>query len=148
MPGLLFLACAALTAIALAIDVFIHRRRARLLRKLAAEWQMHYHPGDQLRLTSKVLPHLPIIGAANVRLMDLLYGSQRKHHRYVFSVEYTIGVIGLKRRVVRVASLIEPRGREEVGPLSVTLAPVEGNLLEQYRALAVPHETTAGNETS
>jgi hypothetical protein len=135
MPGLFFLALVLLTAMALTVDVLVHRRRARRLRALASQCQMHYHAGDQLRLTSKVLPHLPIIGAANVRIMDLIYGSHPDGHRYVFSVEYTLGVIGMKRRTVRVASLTEPRGRGDAAPLSVTLAPEEGTLLDQYRSV-------------
>lgn len=137
-PGLLLLACLALTALAGALDVMTHRRRARVLRALAQQWRMNYHPADQLRLTPKVLPHLPIPGAANVRVMDLIYGSERDRYRYVFSVEFTLGVSGSKRRVVRVASLSEPRERNGAGPVSVALAPDEGSLVDQYRYLAPP----------
>jgi hypothetical protein len=71
-PGWLLLALILLTAFAIAVDVAAHRRRARTLRALATRWGMNYHPGDQLRLTPKVLPHLPVPGAANVRVMDLI----------------------------------------------------------------------------
>ena len=135
-PGLLLLSCLLLTALAVAVDVAVHRRRSRTLRALAAQWGMNYHPADQLRLTPKVLPRLPIPGAANVRVMDLIYGSDRDRYRYVFSVEFTLGVVGPKRRVVRAASLSEPRERGGTGPVSLTLAPGKGTLLEQYRALA------------
>ena len=137
-PGLLLLACVLLTALAGAVDVTAHRRRSRVLRAIASQWRMNYHPADQLRLTPKVLPHLPIPGAANVRVMDLIYGSERDRYRYVFSVEFTIGVSGPKRRVVRVASLSEPRERGGAGAVSVVLAPAEGSLADQYRYLAPP----------
>jgi hypothetical protein len=137
-PGVLLLSCLLLTALAGVVDVAAHRRRARALRALAAQWRMNYHPADQLRLTPKVLPHLPIPGAANVRVMDLIYGSERERYRYVFSVEFTIGVSGTKRRVVRVASLSEPRDRGGAGNISVVLAPGEGSLADQYRYLAPP----------
>jgi hypothetical protein len=135
-PGLLLLACVLVTALAVALDVAAHRRRSRALRALAAQWRMNYHPADQLRLTPKVLPRLPIPGAANVRVMDLIYGSDRDRYRYVFSLEYTVGVIAPKRRIVRVASLSEPRDRAGTGTVLLTLAPEEGKLLDQYRALA------------
>jgi hypothetical protein len=135
-PGLLLLACVLLTAAAVALDVAAHRRRARALRALASQWRMNYHPADQLRLAAKVLPRLPMPGAANVRVMDLIYGSDRDRYRYVFSVEYTVGVVGPKRRVVRVASLSEPRERGAAGPTTLTLAPDEGSLVDQYRYLA------------
>jgi hypothetical protein len=150
-PGVLFLGCTVATAIAAAVDVAAHRRRARGLRSLATEWRMNYHPADQLRLTPKVLQRFPIPGAANVRVVDLIYGSERDRYRYVFSVEFTIGLVGPKSRVVRVASLSEPRDRGGAGPVSLTLAPQEGTLLEQYRYLAPPAsaqtKTAGGGES-
>jgi hypothetical protein len=135
-PGLLLLSCLLATGIAASIDVAMHRRRSAALRALASQWGMNYHPGDQLRLAAKVLPRLPVPGAANVRVLDLIYGSDRDRYRHVFSVEYTLGVIGTKRRVVRVASLSEPRDRSSSAPIVLTLAPEEGSLIDQYRALA------------
>jgi hypothetical protein len=70
--------------------------------------------------------------------MDLIYGSDRDRYRYVFSVEFTLGVIGPKRRVVRVASLSEPRERGGTGNVSPSLAPADGSLVEQYRFFAPP----------
>jgi hypothetical protein len=132
-----------LTAAAVALDVAAHRYRARALRRLAAQWRMNYQPGDQLRLTPKVLPHLPIPGAANVHVMDLIYGSDRDRYRYIFSVEYTLGLVGPKRRVVRVASLSEPRERGGTGSINFVLAPEEGTLVDQYQYLAPPSSTGA-----
>ena len=147
-PGLLLLGCLAVTAFAGMLDVAAHRRRSRTLRAIASRWRMNYHPADQLRLTPKVLPHLPIPGAANVRVMDLIYGSERDRYRYVFSVEFTMGVSGLKRRVVRVASLSEPRERGGTGAVSVVLAPEEGSLADQYRYLAPPAQGPTGVATT
>ena len=69
-----------------ALDVAAHRRRGRALRAVASQWRMHYNAGDQLRLATKILPRLPIPGAANVSVMDLIYGSDRDRYRYVFTV--------------------------------------------------------------
>lgn len=135
-PGLLLLICIVATGIAAAVDVATHRRRSAALRALASRWGMNYHPGDQLRLAAKVLPRLPIPGAANVRVLDLVYGSDRDRYRHVFSVEYTLGVIGSKRRIVRVASLSEPRDRSSAAPVVLALARQEGSLIDQYLSLA------------
>src|SRR3954470_733199 len=108
-PGLLLLGSVAVTVAAVALDVVVHRRRACALRSLATQWRMNYHASDQIRITPKVMATLPIPGAANVRVLDLIYGSDPTGYRYIFSVEYTVGITGPKRRVVRVASLTEPR---------------------------------------
>ena len=150
-PGVLLLALLGLTAVAVALDVAAHRRRTRALRVLASQWRMNYHPADQLRVTPKVLPRFPVPGAANVRVMDLIYGSDRERYRYVFTVEFTVGLVGPRRRVVRVASLSEPRERGRGGGgdgrggsggggggVTLNLAPAEGSLLDQYRYLTPP----------
>lgn len=137
-PGVFLFLCLGVVALAVALDVAAHRRRTGRLRALATSWRMNYHPADQLRITPKVLPQFPIPGAANVRVMDLIYGSDRDRYRYVFSVEFTVGLVGPKRRVVRVASLSEPRVRGGAGAVFLTLAPAEGTLLDQYRYLAPP----------
>ena len=142
-PGFLLLALIAVMALAVCLDVYAHRRRTRALRELATQWRMNYHPADQLRVTPRVLSHFPIPGAANVRVMDLIYGSDRDRYRYVFSVEFTVGLVGPKRRVVRVASLSEPRDRAGAGPVSLNLAPAQGRLIDQYRYLAPPGAANA-----
>jgi hypothetical protein len=71
-PGALLLVCLLLTALGVAVDVAAHRRRSHALRGLASQWRMNYHPADQLRIAGKVLSRLPVPGAANVRVMDLI----------------------------------------------------------------------------
>ena len=140
LPGALLLGLLALTVAAAMLDVLVHSRRSCALRSLATQWRMNYHRSDQLRITSKVMATLPVPGAANVRVMDLIYGSEAGRYRYVFSVEYTVGVTGPKHRVVRVAQLIEPRQQGGAPPdqLVLTLASRDGRagLLDQYRSFA------------
>ena len=137
-PAAFLLGLVALTAVAVILDVIVHRRRSRHLRALATQWQMNYHASDQLRITPKVMATLPIPGAANVRVLDLIYGSDASGYRYIFSVEYTVGLTGPKRRVVRVASLTEPRrpGGASVEQLTLTLAARGESLLDQYRSFS------------
>src|SRR5688500_16316624 len=146
-PAALLLLAIAITAAAAVWDFARHRRNSRLLRQLAGEWRMNYSPADPLRLTDKVAGHFPVPGAANVRVTDVIYGSEKDRYRYVFSVEYTTGVVRTKHRHVRVATFSEPRDRDRsrVAPLvNVTLAPAGGGLVDQYRRLA-PAPAPAGD---
>lgn len=146
-PGLFLFLCLSLMAVAIFLDVAAHRRRRRLLRALATRWRMNYQPADALRVTPEVMPLFPVPGAANVRVMDLIYGLDGDRYRYVFSVEFTIGLVGPKRRVVRVASLSEPRERGGAGTVFLDLAPAQGTLIEQYHYLA-PTGAPGGSSTS
>jgi len=126
-----------LTLLAGGIDALGRRRRHRKLRALAAQWRMTYSADDRLRLADKVADRFPIPGAADVHVNDVIYGADKDAYRYVFTAEFTIGVVRTKHRRVRVASFTEPRDRDSVdsaGPL--VLAPDRLSLLEQYRHLA------------
>ena len=115
-----------------------------------------------MRITAKVVGRLPVPGAANVRVRDVIYGTERDRYRYVFTAEFTVGVVGPKHRVARVATFSEPRARVggqsgassvETGSGSaptVILAPEGGTLVEQYRRLAPAAAKSAdrGVETS
>jgi hypothetical protein len=137
----------AVTLFAYAAELVRRRWHQRALRRLAADWRMTFAQTDTLRLTPKVARHFPIPGAANLHVVNVIYGSDADRYRYVFTAEYTVGVVNAKRRNVRVASLTEPRDRARgaaaagAAPTSVVLAPAELSLLEQYR-----HMAPAGSE--
>jgi hypothetical protein len=96
---------------------------------------MNYSPRDQLKLGSRIASQFPVPGAANLRVTDLIYGTERARHRYVFTAEFTVGVVHRKRRIVRAAAFVEAReASEDAGEL--TLAPADLPLAEQYRRLA------------
>src|SRR4051794_5508237 len=129
----------AVTLFAYAAELVRRRWHRRALRRLAAEWGMTFSQADTLRLTPKVARHFPIPGAANLRVANVIYGSDPDRYRYVFTAEYTVGVVNAKRRNVRVGAFTEPRDRARGGPdvaEKVVLAPVELSFLEQYRHLA------------
>jgi hypothetical protein len=113
----------------------MHRRTGRQLQTLARQWQMHYSRRDQLRLAARVADGFPVPGAANLRVTDLVYGLVGDSHRYIFTAEYTVGVLRAKRRVLRVASFSESRSSED-GHAPITLADPDQPLIEQYRAMA------------
>ena len=145
-PSAVLWGVVAATLLAYAAERSRRRRSRGALRKLAVEWRMNYGPADTLRLTSKVARHFPVPGEANLRVVDVIYGadpSDPDRYRYVFTAEYTEGVVEAKHRLVRVGTFSEPRDREHGGPpRQVALAPAGLSLIEQYRHLA-PGRPTA-----
>jgi hypothetical protein len=125
-----------LTAAGVVIDGFLHKKRQRVYRQLASEHQMHYSPRDPLRLTPRVAGHLPVPGAAAVRVTDLLYRTDDQSHHYVFTAEYSVGVAASRHRHRRVVAFSESKTQAGDTP-TLRLAPVELPLLEQYRRLIV-----------
>ena len=148
-PGLVLGVLIALTSLAALIEGVSRRRWKRRLRQLASLWRMNYSPDDQLRVATRIAGRFPVPGAADMHVMDLIYGAQGEQYRYVFTAEYTIGVIRGKRRQVCVATFSEPRDRRSADlPTPVTLAPEDLPLLEQYQRLAParPVSVSAGGE--
>ncbi len=133
--GLLSISVLITGAAAMCEGVLGRMHRGRLMQ-LAAEWKMTYSARDPFRLTQRVTRHFPVPGAANIRVADLIYGIDRDMYRYIFTAQYTAGVLTGKHRVMRVASLTESRYRAGEGPaVQIQLAPAKLPLLEQYRSL-------------
>jgi hypothetical protein len=126
----------AITLTAVVANRWHNRRGQAVYRRLAIEHRMHYSPGDPLRLTPRVAAQLPLPGAAGVRVIDLLYRTDEKLHYYVFTAEYTIGVVGPKHRVRRAAAFTESKSGTETENI-VRLGPADLPLVEQYRALII-----------
>jgi hypothetical protein len=127
------------SGVALVIDHASRLRRRNELRELARRWQMHYSERDQLRLAARVAEQFPIPGVANLRISDIIYGRQNDVYRYIFTAQYTTGIVRTKHRPIRVASFVEPR--DSLQPrcvVSIELAPADRPLMEQYRSLAPP----------
>lgn len=137
MPSLYLLAgVVALTLMAAGVELFRRSRVHSSLQELATIRRMHFSPYDPLRLTARVAANLPIPGAAYVRVIDLMYGTDGSVHRYVFTAEYTVGVVRSKKRVRRAATFTEPRDRSAAMPTSpIRLASADLTLLEQYESL-------------
>ena len=135
-PGVCLAFIASLTALAGLIEMSARHRRKRWLRQLASQWRMTYSSCDRLRIASRISNQLPVPGAADVSVTDVIYGSHGDAYQYVFTVEYTLGVIKGRHRQVRVARFSEPRGREpSARSLRLDFAPQELPLIEQYRSL-------------
>jgi hypothetical protein len=146
----LLVALIAVTAAAVYGDALRRRRRGRTVRRLAAEWRMNYTPTDSLQVTPKIARHFPVPGAANLQVRDLIYGIEQDRYRYVFTAEFTAGVVRTKTRRLRVGTFSEPRNRTlrhaHEDATRVELAPEGGTLEEQYTALAPAAATRVPRE--
>jgi hypothetical protein len=133
-PLILLLLLVLLTVIAWAVDRWRRVHGQAGFRQLALTHGMHYSPSDPLRLTPRIAARLPVPGAAAVRVIDLLYRTDEQNHYYVFTAEYTVGVVGPKHRVRRAASFIE--SKSVGGPSrSVQLAAADLPMVDQYQSL-------------
>jgi hypothetical protein len=139
-PIVLLFVLLILTGAAWFTDRRIRGRGQAIYREIALAGGMHYSPSDPLRLTPRVAAHFPVPGAAAVRVIDLLYRTDEQHHYYVFTAEYTIGVVGPKHRVRRAASFIESKSTGLI-PNQVRLGPSDLPLVEQYRSLIADTST-------
>ena len=112
-------------------------RRRAALRRLAGAWQMHYTAYDRFRLAPRVAPRLPAVGAAAVRVKDLIYGLEGDRLRYIFAAQYTTGTMATPTRRESVATFSEPREGRGDAPVQVDLllAPSDLPLVEQYEYL-------------
>lgn len=141
------------TLAAFVVSKVARRRDADKLSGLARQWGMQYSPRDVFHLAPRVAAHLPIIAASDVRIRDLIYGTDPGGgHRCVFSAEYTAGVVRSKSRHRCVVCIVElphqapaepvPGALPEVGqsamrsPSSLLqIAASDLPLLEQYESL-------------
>jgi hypothetical protein len=135
-PWLFFLIMIAMTAVAAGWNWSVGRRRQQSLEGLARQWKMHYSPHDVFNLAPRIASRLPMPGAADVRVCDLIYGNEKAGHRYIFSAYFTLGVVRSKSRKHLVATLLEPRDRNDATIwTSLRFAPADLPLLEQYEAM-------------
>jgi hypothetical protein len=137
-PIQFLIALAVLTAGASIVQAVLRRRQMRILRRLAAEWGMHYTPRDRFRLAVRIAEAIPVPGAAGVRVLDIIYGTEEDRRRYFFTAEYTAGVLKKKTDHRRAGSFAEPKERAETGgALELRMGKEDLALIEQYRELRV-----------
>ena len=145
MSPLHFLATMLIVTAAAQLAYAVRQRahRARIY-ELARDWQMHFSAHDRFDLAARVALCFPVPGVSELRVFDLVYGSEGDSYRYLFSVDYTVGVTHAKHRVRRVVSFREPKGRTTVADWSpLVLAPAELPTLAQYRALRAQTSATS-----
>jgi len=128
---ILLIAMTAAAASAQGISVF---RRRCMLKRLGKQWNMHFAAGDRLCLADRIAGKLPILGAANVAVFDLLFQTDESAHHYVFTVEFGVGVVRGKRRRCRVGGFHEAIARGDVpcADCALVLAPENLCLKDAY----------------
>ncbi len=106
MPPIGFLGILlAFTAAAWLADKAVRQHRARLFRRLAAEWQSNAE-ADLFNLAARVAQGFSVPEATDLHVMDLIYG-EGDQHDYLFTVEFTRGPIDGYHRASRAASFCE-----------------------------------------
>jgi hypothetical protein len=138
-PMLLLGVLIGITIAAALVHRLIHFNRQRRLLALARQWQMQYTPRDIFNLAPRIGALVPVPGAADVHVSDVIYGTETGGHRYIFCAEYTVGVVRAKKRRRSVISVLEPRQRTD-GAMwtSSRLAMADVPLIDQYRSLGAP----------
>ncbi|MBC8107822.1 MAG: hypothetical protein H7Z14_14635 [Anaerolineae bacterium] len=132
-----FLAIAiALTAGGRLLHVIFRNRRRQALQALARDWRMHYSMHDRFEISDRLAENFPLPGAAEIRAVDLIYGTEGEFYRFIFTAEYTAGVVRAKHRLRRVVTFREPKGQSSSAHWSrLILAPEELEPFDQYRRL-------------
>ena len=135
-PLLFLLVLCGLTVGAGVLAARLRERRAGRLETLARSWQMRFAPEDRFGLAAPVAGLLPVPGAADVVVRDVAYTEDAGAYRYLFTVEYTVGVLRAKHRRVSAAFVTEARECGAATPYSaVTLAEGGRPVEEQYELL-------------
>jgi hypothetical protein len=133
-PLLLLLVVSAVTVAASAASALRRKARSAKLAALAATWSMRFTAQDRFQLTLRIASQFPIPGAADVVIRDLIYRQEAAGFRYLFTVEYTTGVLRTKRRRIGAAMMIETGHTPQIFS-PVTLAPTDVSLHAQYEWL-------------
>jgi hypothetical protein len=138
-PILLLCFLMGVTAAASIADALARHGRARRLSALAAAWRVRFTPDDRFQLTPRVAVQFPTPGAADVVVRDVVYGQEAGGTvRYLFTIEYTVGVVRTKRRRAAVGMVIDSATPDAVDP-HLVLAPSDLPTIRQYEWLWERH---------
>src|SRR3954471_9811864 len=108
-PSVFFLSLLGVTAFVWTLHRITRHAHKKQLRSLASQWGMQYAQADLFNLAARVAAEFPIVGVADLVVRDLIYATQGDRHRYIFTTEYTIGVIPSQRREARAVTFCDPR---------------------------------------
>jgi len=134
-PSVFFISLLCVTAVVWTLHRVMRHAHKKQLRALASQWGMQYAQADLFNLAARVAGQFPIPGVADLLVRDMIYATQGDRHRYVFTAEYTLGVIDRQRREERAVTFCDPRDSGGQCATPLILAPEELPLIEQYRQL-------------
>src|SRR5438045_3719783 len=135
-PALFFFGLLGVTAAVWIIHRILRHGHKERLKQLASGWGMRYAQADPFNLASRVAGEFPIPGVADLRIRDMIYATQGDRHRYVFTAEYTMGVVDRHRREARAVTFCDPKEANGQCATPLILGPAELGLIEPYRHLA------------
>jgi hypothetical protein len=143
-PILLLCLLLGVTAAASIADALARHARAHRLSQLAAAWDLRFTPEDRFQLTPRIASQFPTPGAADVVVRDILYGQEPGGRlRYLFTIEYTVGVLRTKRRRSAVGMVVESPHTAAAAAASpdpdLVLAPTTMPTNDQYEWLWKQH---------
>jgi len=134
-PAIFFTSLLCVTALVWTLNRLTRHAHKKQLRSLAGQWGMQYAQADLFNLAARVASEFPIVGVADLVIRDMIYATQGDRHRYVFTAEFTLGVIDRHRREARAVTFCDPRDTGGHCATPLILAPEELPLIEQYRQL-------------
>ena len=135
-PSVFFISLLCVTAVVWTLHRVMRHAHKKQLRALASQWGMQYAQADLFNLAARVAGQFPIPSVADLLVRDMIYATQGDRHRYVFTAEYTLGVIDGQRREERAVTFCDPREAGGQCATPLILAPEELPLIEQYRQLS------------
>lgn len=141
-PAMALLGLLAITIVAVVVQIYRRRRKTNDLCRLAHAWEMHYSSSDRFKLSHRLPNPLPQPGAADIRVVDVLFATHHHRHLYLFTIEYSLGALTGVHRFSRAAAVAESVRRgpiHEPSPMQFILAPPHLPLIQQYQSL---HEQT------
>jgi hypothetical protein len=138
-PWFVLAIIASLLAAVWLFDRLHSRRRRRRLGKLAAEHRWRFNATDRFDLAARIVPHVPVPGAGDIHVRDLMYRLEGDTYRYVFTTLCTAGTITGPDRV----RLVILAGETAGGSLRMDgVADAHLSTIEQYAALIAEAEGT------
>jgi len=135
LPLMFLASLLAVTVLAFAIHRALRHRRKEALRKLASQRGMQYSQSDLFALADRIGPTFPVPGAADLRVIDLIYATRTGRHLYVFTTEYTRGVSQRQWREEMVVGFCEPTTADGTNVTPLTPAREGLTILEGYGEL-------------
>lgn len=94
-------------AIALSIAMLRRARRAARLAQLARATGWMFSPTDRFQLAERVASLVPVPGAADVVVSDVLYRADLAGRSYIARVDFTVGTFSRRVRRTMVGRLSE-----------------------------------------
>lgn len=99
-------------ALSLFIASFVAFLRSRRLATVAKSAGFQFSRPDRFDLSRRVALRLPVFGAAEVNVRDILYATTPQGLLCVMTASFTLGTVGHRRQFLRVCSALDLAGKD------------------------------------